>query len=96
MTIVIGNVTPKDVEKYQIVDYKLISKVCELNKDLDYVIYILNTSISDYGLIYNTEILLDELFITYHIQEVYYKLEDYEFLLSTCNYFGITVYSLNE
>ena len=96
MTIVIGHVTPEDLNKYEICDYKIISKVCELDKNQHYVIYILNTEISDYGLIKDTEIILDELFITYRINRLFYSLKDPNYLLSACKFFGVKVYSLNE
>ena len=56
----------------------------------------MNTEINDFGLIKNTEIIIDELFITYKINCVFYKLNDASYLLNACLYYGVTVYSLNE
>jgi hypothetical protein len=56
----------------------------------------MNTKINDFGLILGTDIILDELFITYQITRVFYKVEDAEYILSASSYYGVKVYSLNE
>lgn len=96
MIIIIGHVTPEELAQYNIEEYQSISKVCGINKNDIYDIYIMNTEINDFGLIKNTEIIIDELFITYKINCVFYKLNDASYLLNACLYYGVTVYSLNE
>ena len=96
MTIVIGHVTPEELAQYKIGDYKIITKVCQLDRKQEYEIYIINTNITDYGLIQDTEIILDELFITYNICKLFYKLNDPTYLLNSSQFYGVTVYSLNE
>jgi hypothetical protein len=96
MTIVIGQITPDEQIQYNISNYQTINKVCSLAKNEEYEIYIMNTKINDFGLILGTDIILDELFITYQITRVFYKVEDAEYILSASSYYGVKVYSLNE
>ena len=96
MILLIGHVTPEEEKKYKLKDYQKISKVCGLNKDIIYTLYITNTNINEFGLIEKTEIILDELLLTLKIDKVYYKLNNASYLLSTCNFYGVTVYSLSE
>lgn len=96
MTILIGQITPDEQIQYNISNYQTINKVCSLAKNEEYVIYIMNTKINDFGLILGTDIILDELFITYQIAKVFYKVKDAEYILSASSYYGVKVYSLNE
>ena len=96
MILLIGHITPDEEKKYELKDYQKISKVCGLKKDTIYTIYIINAIINEFGLIEKTEIILDELLLTLKIDKLYYKLDNASYLQSTCNFYGVTVYSLGE
>lgn len=96
MTIVIGHVTPNDTAKYNLVKFIQVTKICSLNKDLEYDIYLLNSSINEFGQISDTEIILDEIFIALKINKFYYNINDDAYLKNASSYYGVTVYSLNE
>ena len=51
MILLIVHVKPDEEKKYELKDYQKISKVCVLNKDTIYTLYITNTNINEFGLI---------------------------------------------
>lgn len=94
MTILIGQITPNEQTKYHITNYLTIKNICKLDKKDIYTIYIMNTEINEFGLIKGTDIILDELLITYNIKTIYYKLENNEYILNACSYYGVMVCAL--
>lgn len=94
MTLLIGQITPDEQIKYNILDYSKIRNVCNLDKQKTYTIYIMNIKVNDFGLILETDIILDELLITYNIDCIYYKMDDSKYLLNACSYYGVKVYPL--
>ena len=94
MTIIIGQMTPNEQIKYNIPSFISVKNICKLDKNEIYTIYIINVEINDFGLIKGTDIILDELLITYKIEKVYYKLENKEYLFNACSYYGVKAIEL--
>ena len=92
MKMVIGPNTPNRYE--EIIENSLkVNKICGLDKTIDYQVYLFNCNVNEIGLIMGTEILLDELFITFKVKEVYLynvcgNVENY------CLYYGVPFYIL--
>lgn len=91
MKMVIGP-TPHEFNE-MVKDSIKVNKICGLDKTVEYQVYLFECYINEIGLIMGTEILLDELFITYFIKEVYVyntndRVKDY------CEYYGVPLYNI--
>ena len=94
MTILIGNISKDEEIKYNLFEYMNVSKICDLDRNNKFDVYIMNTNISDFGLIRNTDIILDYLLITYNICKLFYKLENSNYLINACFYYNVECYEL--
>ena len=92
MKLVIGPGTP-DKHNLNVVDEKYIDKICGLDKTIEYQVYLLDCEINEIGLIIGTEILLDELFITFNIANVYTNNIN-NIIKEYCLYYSVPLYEI--
>ena len=94
MDLLIGPVTPFINVSHE-TEFKTISKLCALPRRQEYNVFISNSHITDFGLIRGTEILLDELFISFNIKRVFcVKENDNRVLKEFCSYYRVTCYEI--
>lgn len=92
MKLVIGPGTP-DKHNLNVKDTKSIDKICGLDKSIEYQVYLLDCEINEIGLIIGTEILLDELFITFNITNVYTNNIN-DIIKEYCLYYSVPLYEI--
>ena len=51
MTILIGQITPDELVKYNISEYVEVNKICHLNRNIEYELYVVNTYINEFGFV---------------------------------------------
>ena len=89
MKMVIGPTPHKFMELVK--DSIKVDKICGLDKTVEYQVYLFESNVNEIGLIMGTEILLDELFITYLIKEVYVNNTN-DIIKEYCEYYGVPLY----
>ena len=93
MMLIIGPNPPKKLI-LENNNYLIVTAICKIDKGLNYDLYLLDKNINDIGLLNETSIILDELFITLKIDKVFYKNVNEDKLLEYCNFYGVPVYEI--